>query len=162
MIKNYLKTAWRNLYRNKIFSAINILGLSTGLACCILMFLFIQNELSYDKFNVNAKNIYRIVSIPMDAKDKKELAGAFRLPIQTRWLSNFYMVEAYFDHVDQIKEAVNSDGSVKIRLAYDKVIENTNFLSAYFEVIEIFKESIVEFQVRNFWQIEINSSILDI
>lgn len=72
------------------------------------------------------------------------------------------MVEAYFDHVDQIKEAVNSDGSVKIRLAYDKVIENTNFLSAYFEVIEIFKESIVEFQVRNFWQIEINSSILDI
>lgn len=74
MIKNYFKTAWRNLWRNKVFSAINILGLSIGLACCILMFLFIQHELSYDKFNVNAKNIYRVFSIPVDSKDKKELA----------------------------------------------------------------------------------------
>src|SRR5262245_32051386 len=74
MIKNYFKTAWRNLWRNKVFSAINILGLSIGLACCILMFLFIQNELSYDKFNVNAKNIYRIFSISAEGKDKKELA----------------------------------------------------------------------------------------
>ncbi len=74
MIKNYFKTAWRNLWRNKVFSSINILGLSIGVACCILMFLFIQNELSYDKFNVNAKNIYRIFSIPVDGKDKTELA----------------------------------------------------------------------------------------
>lgn len=74
MIKNYFKTAWRNLWRSKTFSAINVLGLSIGLACCILMFLFIQNELSYDKFNVNAKNIYRIFSIPVEGKDKKELA----------------------------------------------------------------------------------------
>ena len=74
MIKNYFKTAWRNLWRNKFFSAINILGLSIGLACCILMFLFIQHELSFDKFNVNAKNIYRITSIFVDEKDKKELA----------------------------------------------------------------------------------------
>lgn len=74
MIKNYFKTAWRNLWRNKVFSGINILGLSIGLACCILMFLFIQHELSYDKFNVNAKNIYRIYSVPLDGQDKKELA----------------------------------------------------------------------------------------
>jgi len=74
MIKNYFKIAWRNLWKNKTFSAINILGLSIGLACCILMFLFIQHELSYDKFNVNAKNIYRITSIFTDSKDKKELA----------------------------------------------------------------------------------------
>ena len=74
MIKNYFKTAWRNLRRNKVFSAINILGLSIGLACCILMFLFIQHELSYDKFNTNSKNIYRIYSIPIDSKDTKELA----------------------------------------------------------------------------------------
>jgi len=63
MIKNYFKTAWRNLWKNKFFSAINILGLSIGLACCILMFLFIQHELSYDKFNVNAKNIYDKLSL---------------------------------------------------------------------------------------------------
>jgi putative ABC transport system permease protein len=62
MIKNYFKTAWRNLGRSKIFSTINILGLSIGLACCLLMFLFIQNELSYDKYNAYAKNIYRLTS----------------------------------------------------------------------------------------------------
>jgi putative ABC transport system permease protein len=62
MIKNYLKTAWRNLGRSKVFSTINILGLSIGLACCILMFLFIQNELSYDKYNARAKHIYRLTS----------------------------------------------------------------------------------------------------
>jgi len=74
MIKNYFKTAWRILWRNKVFSAINILGLSTGLAC-ILMFLFIQHELSYDKFNADAKNIDRITSFFSEAKDKKELAA---------------------------------------------------------------------------------------
>ncbi|MCW3107782.1 MAG: antibiotic transporter permease, partial [Segetibacter sp.] len=59
MWKNNLKTAWRNIANNKLFSAINIFGLATGLACCILMFLFVQHELSYDKFHANAKNLYR-------------------------------------------------------------------------------------------------------
>ena len=62
MFKNYFKIAWRILWKSKTFSVINILGLSIGLACCILMFLFIQHELSHDKFNVNAKNIYRLTS----------------------------------------------------------------------------------------------------
>ncbi len=70
MLRNYLKIAWRNIWKNKVFSAINIFGLSIGLACCILMFLLIQHELSYDKFNVQAKNIYRITSV-MDGTDGK-------------------------------------------------------------------------------------------
>ncbi len=74
MIKNYFKTAWRNLWRNKVFSAINILGLSIGLACCILMFLFIQHELSYDKFNIHAANIYRITSESESTSGKTNLA----------------------------------------------------------------------------------------
>src|SRR5678810_1111865 len=74
MIKNYFKTAWRNLWRNKVFSAINILGLSIGLACCILMFLFIQHELSYDKFNANANKIYRITSESEGPNGKTNLA----------------------------------------------------------------------------------------
>src|SRR5258705_2593882 len=74
MIKNYFIIAWRNLWRNKVFSAINILGLSIGLACCILMFLFIQHELSYDKFNVNARNIYRITSESESTSGKANLA----------------------------------------------------------------------------------------
>src|SRR4026209_690908 len=74
MIKNYFKTAWRNLWRNKVFSGINILGLSIGLACCILMFLFIQHELSYDKFHEHSKNIYRITSEGQGTNEKTKLA----------------------------------------------------------------------------------------
>jgi len=62
MFKNYLLIAWRNFRKHKLFSAINILGLSAGLACCILIFLFIQHELSYDRYNKQAKTIYRIIS----------------------------------------------------------------------------------------------------
>jgi putative ABC transport system permease protein len=60
MIKNYLKTGLRNLWKNKSFSAINIIGLATGLAVFLLIVLYVVDELSYDKFNVNADRIYRI------------------------------------------------------------------------------------------------------
>ena len=60
MIKNYFKIAWRNLMRNKIFSFINIAGLSIGLACFILIAVFVTVELSYDKYPANAANIYRV------------------------------------------------------------------------------------------------------
>ena len=61
MFKNYFKTAWRNIRKNKLFSAINILGLSIGIATCFVIMLYVQDELSYDKFNKNADNIARIV-----------------------------------------------------------------------------------------------------
>jgi putative ABC transport system permease protein len=61
MIRNYFKTAFRNLWRNKGFSLINIVGLSVGLACCMLIFLYTMDEVSYDRFNVNASNIYHLV-----------------------------------------------------------------------------------------------------
>jgi putative ABC transport system permease protein len=61
MFKNYFKTAWRNITRNKLFSAINILGLSLGIALCLTIMLYVQDELSYDKFNKNADNIVRVV-----------------------------------------------------------------------------------------------------
>lgn len=60
MIKNYFKIAWRNLMKNKIFSFINILGLSTGLACCMLITLYILNETSYDSYQKNADQIYQV------------------------------------------------------------------------------------------------------
>ena len=60
MFKNYFKTAWRNIIRNKTFSALNIVGLAISLTAFILMALYIEDELSFDKFNVNAANIYRV------------------------------------------------------------------------------------------------------
>ena len=60
MLKNYFKIAWRNLLRNKAFSFINILGLSIGISVCFIIMLYVQDELSYDKFNVKADRTYRI------------------------------------------------------------------------------------------------------
>jgi putative ABC transport system permease protein len=62
MIQNYLKIAWRNLLRHKIFSLINILGLSTGIAACFMIYLYVQHELSYDQYNKNADRIVRITT----------------------------------------------------------------------------------------------------
>lgn len=60
MIRNYLKTAIRNLLRYKFISSINLFGLSVGLTCCLLILTYILNELSYDRYNKNANNIYRV------------------------------------------------------------------------------------------------------
>jgi putative ABC transport system permease protein len=61
MIKNYFKIAWRNLMKNKIFSIINIFGLTISITVCMMIFLFIMNEFSYDKFHKQEKNIYRVM-----------------------------------------------------------------------------------------------------
>ncbi len=60
MFKNYFKTAFRNLSKNKFYSSINIIGLAVGLATCLLIFLYVTDELSYDKYNINANSIYRV------------------------------------------------------------------------------------------------------
>ncbi|TLV01022.1 ABC transporter permease [Dyadobacter luticola] len=60
MLENYFKIAWRSLRNKKAFAIINILGLAIGLATCMLILLFVQHELSYDKFNANADRIFRL------------------------------------------------------------------------------------------------------
>ena len=61
MLKNYFKTSARSLGRNKIYSIINIAGLSIGLACAMLIMLYVKDEVSFDRFHKNVNNIYRIV-----------------------------------------------------------------------------------------------------
>ncbi len=61
MLKNYIKTALRNLARNKLYSILNITGLAIGIACCVLILLYVQDELSFDRFHENSDNIYRLV-----------------------------------------------------------------------------------------------------
>jgi putative ABC transport system permease protein len=61
MLKNYFKIALRNLLRHKGYAAINISGLAIGIACCIVIFLFVSNELSYDRFHQNGDRIFRVL-----------------------------------------------------------------------------------------------------
>jgi putative ABC transport system permease protein len=60
MIKNYFKIAWRNLLKNKGFSAINIFGLAVGIACCLLITLYVTDELSYDRYHEKGDRIFRL------------------------------------------------------------------------------------------------------
>jgi len=62
LFQNYFKIAWRNLFRNKGFSVTNILGLTIGMTCTILIFLWVQDELPYNKFHSNYSNIYRVMA----------------------------------------------------------------------------------------------------
>lgn len=61
MLKNYLKIGWRNLMKNKGYSAINIGGLAIGMACFLMIAMFIKHEVSYDRYHENVDNIYRVV-----------------------------------------------------------------------------------------------------
>lgn len=69
MFSNFIKTALRNLMRNKFYSAINIVGLAIGIASCILIMLYVQSEVSYDKFHEKADRIYRVNLFAMLSDD---------------------------------------------------------------------------------------------
>ncbi|MCW3107890.1 MAG: transporter permease, partial [Segetibacter sp.] len=66
MFKNYFKTAWRSLSKQKAYSLINVLGLTLGITSCVVIFLVVQYELSYDKFNLKADRTYRVTLNALD------------------------------------------------------------------------------------------------
>src|SRR5215218_10341326 len=73
MIRNYFKIAWRNLMKNKVFSFINIFGLTIGLTCCMLISLYIQHELRYDTYHVNRERIYQLDALSVnDGKEERQ------------------------------------------------------------------------------------------
>lgn len=68
MLKNYFKITWRNIRNNKTYSFINIMGLAIGMACCILILLWVQDETSFDKFHESYSDIYRTIPELQDTK----------------------------------------------------------------------------------------------
>src|SRR5579863_10197146 len=62
MLRNYFKIAFRHISRNKLFTMLNICGLTVGLTSAILIFLWVRDELSYDRFNPNAAKIFRLAA----------------------------------------------------------------------------------------------------
>ncbi|MCP4724678.1 MAG: FtsX-like permease family protein [bacterium] len=77
MLKNYITVSVRNLRKNKFFSIINVSGLSVGIASCILILLFVQNELSYDSFHENSDKLYRITgNLKMSGQPEANIASS--------------------------------------------------------------------------------------
>ncbi len=80
MFRNYFKTAWRNLVKDKQFSFLNLVGLAAGLACVLLIYLWVSDELSIDKFNKNDSRLYEVL------KKNKDSEGAIRIGANTQGL----------------------------------------------------------------------------
>jgi len=93
MISNYIKIAFRNLIRFKAYSAINITGLAIGMACCILILLYVYDEMSYDRFNKNSDRIYRIV-VDGGLGENSFKAAVTAPPLRNALLQDYPEVEA--------------------------------------------------------------------
>lgn len=92
MFKNYLKIAFRNLWKNKSYAVINIIGLSVGLTVCLLVFLFIRYEISFDRFHQNKDRIYRVVTT-WKYSDRMEYSQGTPLPLSAALQEDFPGIE---------------------------------------------------------------------
>jgi putative ABC transport system permease protein len=91
MFVNYLKTAWRNITKNKAFSFINIFGLAVSMSVCLLIILIINDQNSYDDFITNHDRVYRVHTQSKAGNTKATASSAFPLASELR---NFNSVEA--------------------------------------------------------------------
>ena len=145
MLKNYLKIAYRNLLKNKVFSLINILGLAIGMAACLLILQYVSFELSYDRFHTNADNIYRVQhNRYVDGELQYQKAQAF-IPTGEAMINEYPEVMGYTtlfpisEQSDIIISHQNQQGET-IRFAED------NIYHAKGSFLEIFSLAIVEGQ----------------
>jgi len=90
MIKNYFKTAWRNLIKYKAFSFINIFGLAVAMSVCMLMILMLSDQLSYDSFQKNKERIYELATTPLN---RTSLRATIPFPVVAKLASDFPGVE---------------------------------------------------------------------
>ena len=96
MLKNYLLLAVKNFRKQKMFSLINMLGLTVGITCCLMIFLFILNEFSYDNFHKNGNNIYRVMRVSYNSGTARNIP----------YLSPPYGPALRNDYPDAIQQAV--------------------------------------------------------
>jgi len=123
MIKSYIRIAWRNLFRNKGFSITNLVGLTIGMTCTLLILLWVRDELTYDQFHTNYKNIYQVIA-NRDFKNQMFTDRSMVLPLATS-------LEAAYP---QIKNAVASTYNQDHVLASGnaKLTKNGITVSAHF------------------------------
>lgn len=123
MIKNYFLIAWRNLWRNKIFSVIKILGLSIGLAVCMLIFLYTKDEISFDQFHENKMQLYRIVQTWKMGKEPSQKLG----------ITNAIMGESFAKEIPEVQQYVRINGvGVTVKKGNDVFPESPLFVDDNF------------------------------
>ena len=131
MIRNYLKVAWRNLRKNKMFTLINILGLSVSLCCFLLIVLYVNNELSFDRYNTNVDRIYRIQS------DIRFGGNEARLAVTSDMMGQ--LVKKDYPEIENYTRIYASGGSKLVRKG-NEFIEEDNVAhvdSTFFEIFTL-------------------------
>ena len=105
MFKNYLKIAARSLFRHRLFTTINVVGLALGVACCLLIGLYIQNELSYDRYHREPDNVFRVL-----VQNSKENGNSLNT-VTPRFLSTA-LAETFpeIEHATQFRAMSNTVG----------------------------------------------------
>jgi len=130
MFKNYFKIAWRNLMKYKFISFINLFGLTVGLTCCLLILTYILNELSYDKYNKNADNIYRVT------RSFNNDDGVVSLNLSTVSPPFGYYLPTDFPEIEKMTRLLNY-GTVPLRYK-DKLINEQNVYFADENLFDLF------------------------
>ncbi|MBK1441204.1 ABC transporter permease [Parapedobacter sp. ISTM3] len=135
MIRNYLKTAWRTMVKDKTYATINILGLTIGLAACMLVFTVVIDELSYDKFWSRADDLYKVNS------SNKMADGLYQKNRYTP-LGLAYMLKERFPEMEQFATINSSEARLRIRnddldgIALTVIDTDTNALEMFdFQVV---------------------------
>ncbi|HEX4850276.1 MAG TPA: ABC transporter permease, partial [Puia sp.] len=131
MFTNYLKIAWRNLLRNKVFSIINITGLAIGLGCFLLIALYVLDELSFDRWTANADRVYRINS------DIRFGGGDLHMPLTSDMMGG--LLKKDYPQVEQYTRIYVSSGSKLIRKDNTFINETqvANVDSTFFDIFTI-------------------------
>jgi len=132
MLRNYLKTAFRHLWRQKGFSIINIAGLAVGIACCLLILLYVQDELSYDKFQEHGDRIHRVA---VDRQYPGRSSSYAPIPH-----SYAEAMEAEFPEIEAATRLFYFQGVVASFKVEDQIYEEPDFLwadSTFFEVFSL-------------------------
>lgn len=136
MLKNYLKTTFRNLKRQKTQSTINILGLAIGLTCCILILLFVRDELSFDKFHQNHDRIYRVTRRWLNEDGAVNLHLGFVAPPIGPLLKNDFPT---------IEHAVRMIETSGMLVSYgDTYFEEDRFFFAEEDMFEVFSINMIK------------------
>jgi len=136
MIKNYFKIAWRNLMKYKFISFINLFGLMVGLTCCLLITTYILNELSYDRYNKNADNIYRITRTFYNGN------GEATLNLSTISPPFGYYLPTDFPEIQKMTRLLNF-GTVPLRYK-DKLINEKDVYFADENLFDVFTVDVLK------------------
>jgi putative ABC transport system permease protein len=133
MIRNYLKIALRALWRSKTHSLINIFGLGLGIACCLLIVLFVKDELTFDRFHTKADRIYRAYAIEDYGENKKFFDTATPFPMGPALKDNLSEVE-HMTRINGLETQINTGDQL---FSEEVTITGASFLHMFdFEVIQ--------------------------